>query len=112
MSWKVALAPEAERDFAGILQWTEKQFGAAQTVRYRTLMISALAQLSSGPLVAGSRARDEVETGLRSLHVARSGKRGRHVLVYRWREHKITVLRILHDSMDIARHLTSSDEPE
>ena len=44
-----------------------------------------------------------------SLHVARQGRKGRHLLVFRTHEQDgvIEVLRILHDSMDLARYLDS-----
>jgi len=43
------------------------------------------------------------------LHVAPQGRKGRHLMVFRTHEQGgvIEVLRILHDSMDLARHLDS-----
>jgi len=49
-----------------------------------------------------------------TLHVARHGRRGRHFVVFRvGRESDhgvIEVLRLLHDSMDLQRHLRSDKE--
>jgi toxin ParE1/3/4 len=44
-----------------------------------------------------------------TLHVARQGRKGRHLLVFRVSasERVVEVLRILHDSMDLSRHLDS-----
>jgi toxin ParE1/3/4 len=56
--------------------------------------------------VPGSLARDEVAPGLRSLHAARRGRRGRHVVLDRVAGgNTIEVVRILHDAMDLPRHL-------
>ena len=43
------------------------------------------------------------------LHVAPQGRKGRHLMVFRTHEQGgvIEVLRILHDSMGLARHLDS-----
>jgi toxin ParE1/3/4 len=64
-----------------------------------------LARLEHGPTIATVRQRNEIGAGLYSLHV---GRRARHVILFRvgsaarW---TLDVLRILHDAMDVARHL-------
>ena len=66
--------------------------------------------LSEGPNVPGSLERDEIADGLRSLHVARQGRRGRHFVIYRAAgDDTIEVVRILHDAMDIARHVPRAE---
>ena len=108
--WRVALAERANRDFVDILEYTIETFGARQARIYRSTLTSALRALESGPELRGSKPRDEVAVGLRSLHVARSGRRGWHVIVYRaGPKRTIEVLRILHDAMDLARHMTVKD---
>ena len=73
---------------------------------YRRTLIAALTSLHEGPILPDSKARDEIQPGLRSLHVARRGRRGRHFVLYRSDEiGTVDVLRILHDTMDLARHL-------
>jgi len=72
----------------------------------------ALAALFSEPELRDSQARDEIQPYLRSLHVARKGRRGRHFLLYRVRQSDvIEVPRILHDSMDLGRHLHGNVPP-
>lgn len=59
----------------------------------------------------GAKTRDDIAAGVCTLHVARRRRRGRHLLVYeQGAAQEIRVLRILHDSMDLTRHLPSSDE--
>jgi toxin ParE1/3/4 len=54
-------------------------------------------------MALNSKTRENIAPGLRSLHV---GGRGRHVLFFRPAdENIIVVLRILHDAMDVARHI-------
>lgn len=105
-SWRVRLGHEAGRDLASILRWTAGTFGPRQAEAYRDTLIAALTALEAGPTLPGSTARDEIYPGIRTLHVAREGRRGRHaVMNQKTGESTIEVLRILHDSMDLARHL-------
>ena len=104
--WRVRLGAVAEVDFANILKWTTDNFGARHAVVYRDTLLRAIGELARGPIIPGSKARDEIMPGLRTLHVARHGRRGRHFLLYRAVEGRIIeVGRILHDQMDLQRHL-------
>jgi toxin ParE1/3/4 len=110
-SWKIRLGEEAERDFVHILKYTRDTFGARQVAVYKATLIAALAELASGTDVLGSVARDEILPDLRTLHVARRGRHGRHFIMYRAAgESVIEVIRILHDRMDLARHLPANLE--
>ena len=58
-----------------------------------------------------SQARPEIDAGLRTLHLAHEGQKARHLLVYRiGGDRIIDVLRILHDRMDLARHVSADPE--
>lgn len=104
--WRVRLGAAAELDFANILKWTAENFGARQSGVYRDTLVQALTALIEGPDVAGSKPRDDILPGLRMLHVARNGRRGRHFLMYRAASKgTIEVVRILHDRMDLQRHI-------
>ncbi len=107
--WRVRLTAAAEADFREILNWTAETFGNAQAHAYAHTLINALAALTEGPHVAGGRPRDDIAKGLMALHVARGGRKGRHLVVYRVaadeRRQTIDVLRLLHDSMDFPRHI-------
>lgn len=106
-SWRVQLSGQAARDFSKILSWTEDNFGARQAHAYDALMRSTLRRLASDPLGGASKARDEdVGAGFRTLHVARPG---RHLILYRVEEELVLVVGILHDSMDVSRHLPGAE---
>jgi len=109
-SWTVQLARQAEQDFAEILQWTVRTFGPAQAEIYAETLGLAIEALSEGPDVTGSKARDEIFPGIRTLHITRQGRKGRHFVVFRTGSGQmIEVLRLLHDSMDMTRHLPGVD---
>lgn len=108
--WPVRLSEPAESDFFAILRWTTERFGKRQARIYATTLRAALKVLVDGPGVLGSIARSELGPNILTLHVARNRRKGRHFIVYRAHEgdQQIEVLRILHDSMDLARHISPS----
>ena len=96
----------SELDFPNIVKWTAENFGARQARIYQKALVQTIAELAEGPDVAGSKARDEIMPGLRTLHVARHGRRGSHFLMYRVApKTTIEIVRILHDRMDLQCHL-------
>jgi len=113
-SWPVRLTAAAEADFEDILRWTVGRFGEAQARIYAETLSRALEALAGGPNVIGVKARDDIAQGLFTLHVARQGRRGRHFVLFRighdQRREVIEVLRLLHDAMDLPRHLPPVDE--
>lgn len=109
--WRVRLAEQAERDLLGITLWTVENFSAQQAEIYVETLSLAIEALHDGPEVFGATVRDDLALGVRTLHVARQGRRGRHFVVFRAAsEQTIEVLRLLHDSMDLARHLPSAND--
>src|SRR5690348_15234931 len=97
-SWRVRLGAAAEVDFANILKWTTENFGARQSRLYSAGLVQAIGELADGPDVAGSMVRNEIMAGLRTLHIARHGRRGSHFLMYRARPNSvIEIVCILHD---------------
>ena len=111
--WRIRLGAQAERDLLSILHWTAENFGVRQATNYRTTVIQTVHELAAGPEAAGARKRDDIAKGLYALHVARHGRRGRHLLLYRVVGIRmIEIGRILHDSMDLRRHLPDAGEED
>lgn len=62
-----------------------------------------------GPEQLGAKARDDIEPTIPTLHVARHGRNRRHFVVFREPKNQcIDVLRLLHGSMDLARHIAAT----
>lgn len=109
--WTLRLAASAEQDIADILAWTTEQFSPQQAEVYAETLSLALEALLEGPDVVGAQARDDIAPDIHVLHVARKGRRGRHFIAFRPdKNHRIDVLRVLHDSMDLARHIEHDEQ--
>ena len=108
--WTVRLGRQAEQDYIEILQWTTKTFGEGQASTCAETIARATEALEEGPDVLGARARDDIQPGIRTLHVARLARAGRHFVVFRVAGSNIDVLRLLHDSMDLPRHLPAAND--
>lgn len=76
---------------------TLQTWGKEQYNQYRLLLRKALDRIADRPTLG--KKRDELCSGCLSYPA------GRHVIFYRCTETGIEVIRILHDSMDIQRHI-------
>ena len=109
------LSDAAQVDVIDILAWTHEQFGEAARLRHESLIVAALRDVATQPDRPGSIARPELGAGVRSWHLrpsrdhvasrARAVRRPRHFLVYRVEPALLVVGRVLHDAMELARHL-------
>lgn len=113
LRWRLSAA--AQGDVLDILAWTHERFGEAARLRYESLIVAALRDVASQPDRPGSHARPELGAGVRTWHLrlsrdhATSGMgtvhRPRHFLVYRQDPGLLVVGRVLHDAMELARHM-------
>ncbi len=113
------LSDAAQADVINILAWTHEQFGEAARLRYESLIVTAFRDVATQPDRPGSIARPELGAGVRSWHLrlsrdrmgagAEAVRRPRHLLVYRFEPTVLVVGRVLHDAMELARHLDSAD---
>lgn len=93
------------------LAWTTQRFGRGAQERYERLLSSALIALLTDPERLGTAARPEFGEGVRSYHLAHL-KRGsgvarpRHLILYRIGDAGVVeVGRVLHDAMELERHV-------
>lgn len=111
--WTLRLSAAAEADYRNILRWTTEHFGRAQARAYADTLKATLTALSAGPDMVGVANREDIGANIRTLHVARNGRHGRHFVMFRAEETSgqryINVLRLLHDSMDLPQHLPSTE---
>jgi len=108
------LTASARRDVANALAQSEEQFGRAARQRYRLLLEPALDDLAQDPRRPGVRADAHLPADHRLYPVRLSRARPapadrvghpRHVVVFRLDGPTVEVLRLLHEAMDLPRHL-------
>jgi toxin ParE1/3/4 len=95
------LSKWAEIDLAGIAEYTLDAWGERQTAKYRDILQQGFSKITADPLTPRSKDREELFPGCRSLHV------GKHVILYRVKGNVVEVARVLHDSMELDRHIPS-----
>ncbi|MEO8125447.1 MAG: type II toxin-antitoxin system RelE/ParE family toxin [Bryobacteraceae bacterium] len=112
---KAVLSPESRGDLKETLKWTLAKFGADAALRYENLIVQALRDIEEDRHRPGSLDRSDLQPGVRAYHLSFSRDRARsalgavhnprHFVIYRSREAKIEILRILHEGRDLQRHL-------
>jgi len=109
------LALEAQLDLDDIQVWTEEHFGLLASERYDLLIDAAVRDIAADPYRVGSVTHREFGVEVRSWHLRLSRHhvpmhigivgRPRHRLVYHVEPERVVIDRVLHDSMDMKRHL-------
>lgn len=106
----------ARADIIDILTETEDRFGGAARERYQKLLITVMRDLADDPERSECHLRPELGDGVSSCHLRHCRKRARHetgivkhprhLLLYRvLTPELIGIGRILHDAMELERHL-------
>ena len=94
---RYALSPAAQSDLDSIWDYSLRHWGEAQAETYTRSIQAACEALAKGTLV--SRSAEEIRAGYRKAAV------GSHVMFFRIRDDVVEIMRILHQSMDVDRHL-------
>ena len=92
------LSPRARRDLSDIWDYSAERWGVAQADRYVRLIISACEDIAAGRVKGHS--AEAIRTGYLRHSI------GSHVVFFKMRRRSgIEVVRILHQRMDVGRHL-------
>jgi toxin ParE1/3/4 len=91
------LSPAAQRDLEDIFDHTAAEWGASQAFHYIDRIEAACVAVADAPLTAA--ACDHIRPGYRRRTVQR------HVIYFRPEPYGAAIIRILHDRMDVERHL-------
>jgi toxin ParE1/3/4 len=105
----VFLATAAQIDLDNIAAWTSENFGPTQAETYIEAILDTIDELTAPTSPPRSIARDEIATGVRTIHMRKRGRRGRHFLLYSETADEVRIQRVLHDSMELSRHLAGDD---
>ncbi len=107
------LTHAAQADIVSILAWSNERFGAEASKRYEILIATAIRDAALRSDDVGHRPRPELGSGVFSWHLAQSRTRSpggtvhrpRHFLICRRAGDLLVVGRVLHDAMELRRHL-------
>lgn len=107
------LTQTARADILSILAWSHEQFGEEARKRYEALIATAIRDAASRSDEGGPTLRPELGEGVRTWHLSRSrarapggrGHRPRHFLICRRDGETLVIGRVLHDAMDLRRHV-------
>jgi toxin ParE1/3/4 len=99
---KVLIAGAAQRDLSEIAAYTEANWGSEQKRRYLDAIRDRIRELRDNPEIGVK--RNDVRPGYRSL------ASGQHQIFYRTSDTVIVVLRVLHGSMDVHRHIGEAQD--
>lgn len=107
------MADQIELDLRDISAWTSDNFGLQQAADYLETITLTIEALFEGPSILGAKERSDIGPGIFTLHVARLGRKGRHFVIFKTSpgQKTIDVLRLLHDSMDLASNLNTNHKP-
>ena len=100
--------PAARADIRNLLESSRRQFGAQAQHRYKALIDRAILLLCENPLRPGARQRADLPDGVHLFHLRHARERGqtpkqpRHFIAFTFDERTLTILRVLHETMDIA----------
>jgi len=92
----------ATEDLRSIIRYTRQTWGVKQAQLYKQELELSLTRLGERPDMG--RKREDIATGVRSFRVAD------HIAFYASRRGGITILRLLHPSMDVA--MAFEQEPD
>jgi toxin ParE1/3/4 len=93
------LSPAAQADIERIWDYTVERWGLAQAERYARAIHVACQELAAG--TRSSQAADDIRPGYRKA------SEGSHVLFFRRLDTgSLNIVRILHQRMDMTRHLS------
>jgi toxin ParE1/3/4 len=97
-------SPRAKRDIVEVLEFTKGRWGLEQARAYGELIREALVAIVNDPRCG--KKRDGVRPGILAYHIGQRGRPARHIVFYRiGAAGAVEIVRLLHDAMDLERHL-------
>ncbi len=93
----IRIRPIARQDLGAIWRYTRDRWGEPQADLYLRQLDAGIQSLIEYPDIGES--CDHIRAGYRKLHV------NRHLIFYRRSDVEIEVVRVLHQAMDVDRHL-------
>ena len=113
---RLDVQPPARADIRNLLKTSRRRFGPRAKRDYKALIDRALALLCENPQRAGVTRREDLARApclfpLRYAHTRGvSPKQPRHIIVFTYDDETLSILRVLHESMDITLRMSEDNE--
>jgi toxin ParE1/3/4 len=88
----------ADADLIEIAEYTARQWGDAQALKYGAAFLAAFERIGYEPTALGSKPRNDLLPGCRIISVEQ------HVVIYRRAQDVTEILRVLHHRMNLPLH--------
>ena len=93
----IVQSAQAEQDLTDIWIYTAEEWNLAQADIYIEELVAGIERPSTHPELGYS--REDIQAGYRSLNVSQ------HIAFYTVTEEEVLIVRVLHKSVDLQRHL-------
>ena len=93
----IVQSSQSEQDLTDIWIYTAEEWNLEQADLYVDELVAGIERLSSHPELGHS--REDIRTGYRSLNVSQ------HIVFYKITNEEVQIIRVLHKSVDVQRHL-------
>jgi toxin ParE1/3/4 len=113
---KQHLKPEARADIRDLLKTSRRMFGPRAKRDYKLLIDRAVDLLCADPQPPSVQHRTDLRAAPHTFHLRHARRRGaapkqaRHVIVFTYDDATLTIIRVLHDSMDITQQITNEND--
>ncbi|MBL9207608.1 MAG: type II toxin-antitoxin system RelE/ParE family toxin [Opitutaceae bacterium] len=107
--------PAARTDIKDALRWSLVNFGQPALRRYQRLIAVAISEVAANTRLTHSYELPALQPGIRLYHLRHSRRRARvdgqvvraprHFLVYTVAPDEVVIVRLLHERIEISRHL-------
>jgi plasmid stabilization system protein ParE len=104
---RLIVEPAADADVRDLRKTSHRNFGPVSARRYQALLRAAYRLLRDDPTRPSVRRLEDLPRAPYTFHIRHARIRGaapkqaRHIIVFTYDDATLTVLRVLHDSMDI-----------
>lgn len=113
---RLRIEPPARAEIKAVRNYSRRVFGVGAQLKYGALMQRAFDLLCENPTRPGIKRREDLPRTPYTFHLRHARTRGvapkqpRRFIVFTHDAKTLTILRVLHNSMDIAQRVSNDDE--